>query len=294
MLSQQWKSNSAWRDLHMPFTLFFFSSFSCAMGFTTWFHRFLVLLQDLHPTQTTQGTVVSPGCKITRKWHDFLVAQFGRFLAFPSGIFGDGLERDWINCKVNRIEASLRLVLHMMRAPDTRLCYEDLVQITNPTHQETAQTKQHDALLAATPPWLEVDVLRAPCYQVCQHRFWIVVGWTKESWSRPFYSSESFHKSPTWDEHLKIIQRITELGCFQITLPTWQKLVKPRFPCARKHWKTLCPQSDRLTPMFGWKRNSASCACTIMLLIFILPRSSQIVQVFPSMRKCPLIISSKN
>lgn len=43
---------------------------------------------------TTQGTVVSPGCKITRKWHDFLVAQFGRFLAFPSGIFGDGLERD--------------------------------------------------------------------------------------------------------------------------------------------------------------------------------------------------------
>lgn len=49
------KIYSAWRDLHMPFTLFFFSSFSCAMGFTTWFHRSLVLLQDLHPTQQRKG-----------------------------------------------------------------------------------------------------------------------------------------------------------------------------------------------------------------------------------------------
>lgn len=168
MLSQQRKSIQL-GEIFICRSHLFFSSFSCAMGFTTWFHRSLVLLQDLHPTQQRKGPSFLPAAKSPGNGMISWWRSLGAFWAFPSGIFGDGLERNLINCKVNRIEASLRLVLHMMRAPDTRLCYEDLVQITNPTHQETTQTKQHDALLAATPPWLEVDVLSAPCYQVCQH-----------------------------------------------------------------------------------------------------------------------------
>ena len=92
MLSQQWKSVQLGEIFlcrsHSFFLLFFMRyglhylvpSLPCASSRSS-------------SNSTTQGTVVSPGCKITRKWHDFLVAQFGRFLAFPSGIFGDGLER---------------------------------------------------------------------------------------------------------------------------------------------------------------------------------------------------------